>query len=511
MKLTDAPVRDISKVSMYAPITKFEEQPDGSLIFQGFATTERLDGQNEIATQDGADRAIEKWGGNVREMHQPEAVGSSLDVVRSESPRGYFIRGRVSAGAPNTIIKVKDGTLKGLSVGGVVLPNGRVGVRVTSELAQTYGLPPEKVGKAITMLKDWEMTELSLVDAPANPDCMISIAKMSNGQVAFSDVIAKGEMEEFTADVKATPNEAPEEPAAPMEDEKQIVACLLAARRHLEAAAKLEVDEMEEHGSGCLDTITGCINAIRGVERMKVMQGAAETAGTSVVALTPQTAMDNMVAMAAKIDGVAKGMMTYKIDPKESKALKAMMDQLDEMKASIQTFIDSNAADVKGGDKGEESPDPGEAAPAPGDVPPDAAKAATAPGAPPPGEAEKVADPNLAKAAKADDVQKAAAVAADPILKAIADLRETVEKRVSETEATVARIAKAAAPGGPIRSAIAVEKTIAGFPVAKSAAGIEDALSGVFAKLEQAGRAPTEQDVRRELALWETKAALRRG
>ena len=514
MQVGTAKPIDITRVHLFAPITKFVDQPDGSLVITGLMMTEALDSQNEITTYEGAKKAALAWQGNIREMHKMEAVGRAIEVIPNDEERHIFLRARISAGAPNTITKIKDGTLTGFSIGGKVNEKGRVGVRVTPEIATQYKLPSEKVGKAITMLHDWEEDECSVVDKSANGECRIDVVKAIGGVLTISDVIAKGEMEAFTEGATATPNEAPEEPTAPMEDEKQIVACLLAARRHLEAAAKLEIDEIEENGSACLDTITGCINAIRGVEKMKIMQGAAETAGTSVMPLTPQAAMDNMVAMAAKIDGVRKGMMTYKIDPKEAKALKAMMDQLDEMKASIQSFIDSNAADVKGGDKGEESPEPGESAPKP-DAP-----AGGAPPPPPPnatqkmdmngdagGEAEKCNEP-MGKASPTGDVQKAAAAAEDRVLKALTDLKESFEKRLSDTEAIVNKVAKSATEGGPIRSAMAVEKTIAGFPVAKSAAGIDAALSSAYANFQQkTGRIPTEMDLRRELAMEETKAA----
>jgi hypothetical protein len=135
----------------------------------GVATAEVVDSQNEVLEYAGSRRAFSEWRDlNVREMHEPVAAGTVLEVVPDDARRQIVVRARVSRGAESTWVKCLDGTLKGFSVGGVRLES-RVrddGVRVTSR---------------------YRISELSLVDSPACPVSSISVLKavgLTEGAVA---------------------------------------------------------------------------------------------------------------------------------------------------------------------------------------------------------------------------------------------------------------------------------------------------------------------------------------
>jgi phage head maturation protease len=173
MKKPDS-FQPLSLFTMFAPITKFESQPDGSMIVTGLATTETVDAQGEIVDFEASEKAFSEWPGNIREMHQEIAVGKKLDVLIDRKTRQVGVRAKISAGAKDTQEKVKDGTLTGYSIGGTVNPGGRVAQKLDD-------------GTDVVRLKDYKLVELSLVDRPANPDSTISVVKRN----VATEILAK--------------------------------------------------------------------------------------------------------------------------------------------------------------------------------------------------------------------------------------------------------------------------------------------------------------------------------
>lgn len=142
----------------------------------GFATLDNIDRQNDKVDADASYRAFSDFRGNIREMHQPIAVGKLVDFKKDSfydhltktTYNGVWVEVYVSTGAPTTWEKVLDGTLTGFSIGGVVRDSS---VEYNSEREST-----------ITTVKDFEMIELSLVDSPANPLCnVLSVIKNNDG------------------------------------------------------------------------------------------------------------------------------------------------------------------------------------------------------------------------------------------------------------------------------------------------------------------------------------------
>lgn len=141
----------------------------------GFATVDNADKHDDIVTMDASVAAFEKFRGNVREMHQPKAVGkiisfspeSVYDPETGNTYSGVYVEAKVSKGAQDTWEKVLDGTLSGFSIGGRVI-DAEVGWSDTLQ-------------KNVQIIKQMELYELSLVDNPANPLAnFVSIQKFTD-------------------------------------------------------------------------------------------------------------------------------------------------------------------------------------------------------------------------------------------------------------------------------------------------------------------------------------------
>jgi hypothetical protein len=131
---------------------------------RGFATQESVDLHGEEVDFDSVIKAMSFWRGNVREMHQPIAVGKAVDVVVREDVRAVEVESYISKGAESTWQKCLDGTLGYYSIGG--LGDRVLGVRSDGTR-----------GPRIIMQK-W--TELSLVDSGACDGSAVAVVKMTD-------------------------------------------------------------------------------------------------------------------------------------------------------------------------------------------------------------------------------------------------------------------------------------------------------------------------------------------
>jgi hypothetical protein len=109
------------QVRLSMPIAKVDR--DNRLV-SGFATLDNVDTQGDVVLSEASQRAFARARGNLREMHQPVAVGKIVDFREDEFfdgnkfYRGIFVTAYVSKGAESTWEKVIDGTLTGFSIGG---------------------------------------------------------------------------------------------------------------------------------------------------------------------------------------------------------------------------------------------------------------------------------------------------------------------------------------------------------------------------------------------------------
>jgi len=146
-------------VRLSMPINKVDQE---RRIVSGFATLDNIDRQQDIVTTEASLKAFEKFRGNIREMHQPLAVGKMVsfkedkyfDPETKKFYSGVYVSAYVSKGAQDTWEKVLDGTLSGFSIGGRM-----------NKWDDAYD---EKSDSAIRVIKEYDLVELSLVDTPAN-------------------------------------------------------------------------------------------------------------------------------------------------------------------------------------------------------------------------------------------------------------------------------------------------------------------------------------------------------
>ena len=150
---------DGENVRLSMPLTKVDKE---KRIVSGFASLDNLDKQDDIVTTEASMEAFAKFRGNIREMHQPSAVGKMVsfkeekyfDTESKKFYKGVFVSAYISKGAQDAWEKVLDGTYTGFSIGGRM-----------NKWDDAYD---EKSDKTIRVIKEYDLIELSLVDSPAN-------------------------------------------------------------------------------------------------------------------------------------------------------------------------------------------------------------------------------------------------------------------------------------------------------------------------------------------------------
>jgi hypothetical protein len=176
MKITKANWHsDGDNLRLSMPIAKVDKE---RRIVSGFATLDNIDQHGDIVSSEASQKAFERFRGNIREMHQPLAVGKMVsfrkeklfDKDSGKEYSGVFVNAYVSKGAQDTWEKVLDGTLSGFSIGGNI-----------TKAVDEYNATLEK---SIRVIKEYDLTELSLVDNPANQlSNIVSIQKTADGTV----------------------------------------------------------------------------------------------------------------------------------------------------------------------------------------------------------------------------------------------------------------------------------------------------------------------------------------
>jgi hypothetical protein len=151
------------------PISKIDVE---KRMVHGFATLDNLDRQGDVVPLEASIKAFESFRGNIREMHQPISVGKVVsfkeetyfDAESNKSYNGIYVSAYVSKGAQDTWEKVLDGTLSAFSIGG--------------EVHDSEDVYDEELNKKYQVIKEYSLSELSLVDNPANQFAnVISIEK----------------------------------------------------------------------------------------------------------------------------------------------------------------------------------------------------------------------------------------------------------------------------------------------------------------------------------------------
>lgn len=174
-------------MKLFGTFEKVEEQADGTLKVYGHASSEAEDAQGEIVKASAMEKAMPDYlkFGAVREMHSNIAAGTAIEMAVEAD-------GRTSFGAhvvdPVAVKKVQTKVYKGFSIGGTVTERDATNKKI------------------ITGLK---LTEISLVDRPANPDATFSLFKADGVVVPDTDTsdpaAAKAEEPAPVADATGEP------------------------------------------------------------------------------------------------------------------------------------------------------------------------------------------------------------------------------------------------------------------------------------------------------------------
>ena len=169
-------------MKLYGKIDEIKKQDDGTIIVSGYASTESTDSDGEIIQATAMKAAIPDYMkfANVREMHDSKkAAGTVLEMEVQKNGKTYVQTHIVDAEACK---KVNAKVYKGFSIG------GRVTERDEGD---------RKIIKGIIL------SEISLVDRPANPGAVFTVFKVDGGNGADtetpaakeSDTAAAGEQE----------------------------------------------------------------------------------------------------------------------------------------------------------------------------------------------------------------------------------------------------------------------------------------------------------------------------
>lgn len=274
---------------LYAEIAKMEAQDDGTVKVWGYASSEAVDSDGEIITAQAMKAAIPDYMkfGAVREMHGSNAAGTAIEINVEDDGRTFFGAHIVD---PVAVTKVKKGVYKGFSIGG--------GVTSRDELNKSQ----------ITGLK---LTEISLVDRPANPDAVFTCFKADkpkDGEEAADkgDEPAEKTDETPADDTEKADGEKVDEKVDDKEDDKKDEA---------EKSASVELSESE-------------------IAILKAVLAKAEKQEAATKADEP---VDESVSKSDKSDDLAKAEMADAL-AKAQDALKKSNDALAKAQAEIESL-----------------------------------------------------------------------------------------------------------------------------------------------------------------------------
>ena len=161
------------------PITKIDE--DQRMVY-GYATVEEIDAHGEIIGYEASKKAFGEWIGNIRDMHQDIAVGKNMETEFDDEAKGVWIGAKISESddGEQAWIKVKEGVYSGFSIGG----------RVNDAEIRQMSVDGKK--KGVTVITDYDLGEVSLVDNPACPSAIFQMVKSVDGKLTEAEEIQQG-------------------------------------------------------------------------------------------------------------------------------------------------------------------------------------------------------------------------------------------------------------------------------------------------------------------------------
>lgn len=145
----------------YVPFAKVDDEQH---MVYGIATDETPDLDGDVVDYAATKAAVAEWQKwrNVREMHAPSAVGIAEEITLDDVEKALTVGVKVVDEA--AWAKVKAGVYKGFSIGG----------RITGTIRERVG------DQRVRRITDYMLTEISLVDRPANPNAAFRLVKREN-------------------------------------------------------------------------------------------------------------------------------------------------------------------------------------------------------------------------------------------------------------------------------------------------------------------------------------------
>jgi len=276
-------------VRLSMPFSKVDED---RRIVSGFATLDNVDRQRDIVTSDASMKAFQKFRGNIREMHQPLAVGKMInfkedryfDPETKKFYSGVYVSAYVSKGAQATWEKVLDGTLSGFSIGGKML-----------KWDDGYD---EKADEQIRIIKEYDLVELSLVDSPANQFAnILSVEKIDGVDVIKgidSDLVVENVFyDKDSGVVMLSENESEESPTTglPMEN----------------------IGFVEKSDESKTDMIKFLVDSAKGINTIKMIQEVSPMTETTEELVEKSDEVVEEVEVAPEADATTEADETEKV------------------------------------------------------------------------------------------------------------------------------------------------------------------------------------------------------
>lgn len=337
---------------LYAEIAKMEAQDDGTVKVWGYASSEAVDSDGEIIAAEAMKAAIPDYMkfGAVREMHGSNAAGTAIEINVEDDGRTFFGAHIVD---PVAVTKVKTGVYKGFSIGG--------SVTARDELNKSQ----------ITGLK---LTEISLVDRPANPDAVFTCFKADkpkdDEETADKDDEPADKADETSADDaekadgdKKDDKEDDKKDEAEKSASVELSASEIAILKAVLAKAEKSKDEPVAKSMWQVKSLADVLASLKWLIEdaiyddvdVAVIAQIKESAGSlaeSLKALTVSEAdklVDGLAAKADKSDDLAKAESADEL-AKAQDALKKSNDALAKAQAEIES-LKKQAAPPKGSTK----------------------------------------------------------------------------------------------------------------------------------------------------------------
>jgi hypothetical protein len=278
----------------WAPITKVEQQDDGTVMVYGPAADAGVDRDKQRLNQDWLDQAMPAWmaeGGNVREQHDGKrAVGVGVGLTRDPQSGAHLLAAAVidsEAIKKVTPLYNADGSIKRPAV----LKGFSVGIK---DPHVTFGKADAPNGE----VDGGSIIEVSLVDRPSNPRTLFTMVKAD----------AAGELEEVDEPEVEETEDDESEADADQADATSVKADVLAQLTQL-------LPDLIKHfapkGDASVDTAAPITTEV-----------PAEPAADATKTDTPDL---------AKVDGQVADMVKAAV----AEAMKPLQDQLTLVKADL--------------------------------------------------------------------------------------------------------------------------------------------------------------------------------